>query len=389
MSKILQIFPKLQRGGLEIGALQIATALKARSQGSLIIAEPGPLLKTIEERGLDYIPLSTSTKNPLKILWNAYRLIKIIKAHNVALVHLRSRAPAWSAYLACKWTKTPTISTLHGMYKTNGSLKNWYNSVMVRPTHIITISHEGKKYIQTHYTKYLTPHTQIHVIYRGIEERFFSITHQKTAKQELYDKLDIPEKSLTILICGRVGSQKGHHILLEAIPYLQDLPLHIICVGDTTEHADFVAKMNQRLKDIGWTHKVHKVGAVDDTLAYYDAVDLVVFPITRPEPFGRVIVEAQARKKCVIASDLGASREVLSPHLHEFLVPPNDSYALAKAIRKHFEIPKKAMKDLCEKAYSYVEKNFREDHMVNSTIQIYEKILKETATTSHQRKISK
>jgi hypothetical protein len=66
--------------------------------------------------GGELIALPAGTKNPAKLLMKARALAAHIRARNVDLVHARSRAPAWSAYLAARWTKRPFVTTYHGIY---------------------------------------------------------------------------------------------------------------------------------------------------------------------------------------------------------------------------------------------------------------------------------
>jgi len=69
----------------------------------------------------------------------------------IALIHARSRAPAWSALLAARRTGIPFVTTYHGAYGEKGKLKNWYNSVMARGDMVIANSHYIAKLIRSRY----------------------------------------------------------------------------------------------------------------------------------------------------------------------------------------------------------------------------------------------
>ncbi len=62
--------------------------------------------------------------------------------------------------------------------------------------------------------------------------------------------------------------------------------------------------------------------------------DVVVSASNRPEGFGRVIVEAQAMGRPVVATDHGGARETVLPGETGWLVPPGDRNALAAAIER-------------------------------------------------------
>ena len=66
-----------------------------------------------------HIALPLMTKDLLGIWRNARRLEALIRQHHVSIVHARSRAPAWSAWLACQRTGVPFVTTYHGTYSEN------------------------------------------------------------------------------------------------------------------------------------------------------------------------------------------------------------------------------------------------------------------------------
>ena len=97
------------------------------------------------------IHLPMDTKNPISIYRNKNKLISIIKKHNINIVHARSRAPAWSAYLATKKLNIAFITTFHGTYGVENILKKKYNEVMLKGDYIIAISKFIKEHIRKEY----------------------------------------------------------------------------------------------------------------------------------------------------------------------------------------------------------------------------------------------
>lgn len=376
MIKIVQIFPKLNRGGLEIGALQVSCALKKAGVEPTIIAEPGPLLETLKSEKIHYFPLNISTKNPFKILINSFHIYKFIKSENVDLIHIRSRAPGWSAWIAAKLAKKPIISTVHGQYSGRSFLKKLYNSVMLRPQHIIAISDFSKKYILDHYSSFLKHSPHIHTIHRGIETKFFESPPQPSFRQELCHSLGIPPQDFLLFMVGRISAQKGIHIAIEALSYIKNKNLHLLLVGDTQEHSGYFDNIRNTLKSLQLDGHAHFLGPHKNVVNFYDAVDGVLFPITRPEPFGRVIVEAQARKKILIGSHIGASSELMPPSMQSFLFPCQNAKILAQKITMLMHLTKIDKNYIENEGYHFVKDRFREDIMTSQTIEVYKEILK-------------
>ena len=84
--------------------------------------------------------LPLDSKNPLTIWRNAALLADVIRAERVAIVHARSRAPAWSAWLACRRTGAHFVTTYHGTYGEDLPFKRQYNAVMAKGERVIAAS---------------------------------------------------------------------------------------------------------------------------------------------------------------------------------------------------------------------------------------------------------
>ena len=141
MATVLQVLPALgTSGGVERGTIEIAKAI-VQSGGRAIVASSGGARQyELDRVGAEHVTLPLDTKAPFKMYKNIGRLADLIRRENVDVVHARSRAPAWSAYYACKRTKRPFLTTFHGTYGRANPLKRVYNSVMTRGEFVIAIS---------------------------------------------------------------------------------------------------------------------------------------------------------------------------------------------------------------------------------------------------------
>ena len=116
---IMQIVPALENGGVERGVVDIAKCLKNNNFLPIVVSNGGVLVYDLTEAGINHIKLAVNTKNPIKIYANIKKIAAIIKKFNVDIVHVRSRAPMFAAYYACKKTNTKLVSTVHGIYSLN------------------------------------------------------------------------------------------------------------------------------------------------------------------------------------------------------------------------------------------------------------------------------
>ena len=155
--KVLQVIPKLGYGGAEIGCYDLAHYLPENNCSSYIVTSGGALLKYVNKKKVTVIRLPVHSKNPILIFINSLILIFVILFFNISIVHARSRAPAWSCLFATKITRRKFVTTFHGTYNFNSSIKKFYNSVMVRSDLLIAGSNFIFSHINENYSKYLNP----------------------------------------------------------------------------------------------------------------------------------------------------------------------------------------------------------------------------------------
>ena len=88
--------------------------------------------------------------------------------------------------------------------------------------------------------------------------------------------------------------------------------------------------------------------------AAYMLADVVVSASRDPEGFGRVIVEAQAMGRPVVATDHGGARETIVPSVTGWLVPPRDPAVLAAAIGEALSIAVEERQQLAQRSIAHI-----------------------------------
>ena len=171
---ILQVIPAMDMGGAEVGTLEISSYMKKKGWNLIVTSSGGSLVEKLNFRKINHIKLPLNSKNPLIIFFNIFKLAWIIKKYKVKIVHVRSRAPAWSTYYACSMFRgVKLVSTVHGAYNNQNIFKKIYNSIMLKSTKIIAISRYIKNYLLKNYKFSRKELEKIVVIPRGIDpERF-------------------------------------------------------------------------------------------------------------------------------------------------------------------------------------------------------------------------
>ena len=111
--KVLQVIPRLGYGGAETGCYDLAHFLPEKGCKSFIVTSGGELLKFVNKEKVKVFKLWVHSKNPFLILFNTIIISFIILIYNINIVHARSRAPAWSCFLASKITFRKFVTTFH------------------------------------------------------------------------------------------------------------------------------------------------------------------------------------------------------------------------------------------------------------------------------------
>jgi len=371
---ILQVLPALGTGGVERGTLEMTEAI-TRAGGKAIVASAGGALSAqIRRAGAEMITLPLNRKNPFAIWRNAAKLTALIRSRRIDIVHARSRAPAWSAWLACKRTGTRFLTTYHGVYSENFPGKRAYNAVMIKGALVIAIS---RHVAQTIRGRYQIPANRIRIIHRGADLALFdpdNVSGERLAQLAERWRLP-PERRPVILLPARLTRWKGAEVLVRALARLQNREAFVVLAGPEQGNGAFSRSLVILAGQLGVSDRLRLVGNCDDMQAAYKLSDLVVAPSLEPEPFGRTVVEAQAMGRIVVASANGGAAETIEHGVTGFLVPPGDVAQLADAIDYVLQMPQEASRAFGERARASVAANFAKETMQAATIVVYRELL--------------
>ena len=134
------------------------------------------------------------------------------------------------------------------------------------------------------------------------------------------------------MLPGRLTSWKGHAVLLDAIARLDRPDVMCVFVGSHQGRRSYAKELERQATRLGIAGRLRLVGQCEDMPAALSLADVVVHASTKPEAFGRVVIEAQAMGRPVIASDLGGPVETVRHGETGWRVSPADPEALAAAI---------------------------------------------------------
>ena len=145
----------------------------------------------------------------------------------------------------------------------------------------------------------------------------------------------IPADAPVVGIVGHLQRWKGQLVVAEAVARARRRHPELRCLivgGVHTMGEDYAAELRARCEAPDLAGHVVLTGARRDVPACMDAMDVVIHSSTRPEPFGRVLIEAMALGRPLIAPREGGPREIVVDGETGFLVAPRDPEAVAAAI---------------------------------------------------------
>ena len=378
--KVLQVIPKLGYGGAEIGCYDLAHYLKEQKSSSFIATSGGELLKYIDKKKVKLFRLPVHSKNPLLILINIFILTFIVLFYKINILHVRSRAPAWSCYYVSKITRCKLVTTFHGTYNFNNSIKKKYNAIMLQSDCVIAGSNFIFSHIKEKYPEYISRIKKFLVIFRGINTEYYDPDNIKEADRiKFLKKLNIDANKKIILMPGRLTEWKGQEIFIEA---LNDLKIKYgyknfiaILLGSDQGRKIYKKKLIRLIERFRLNNEVIFLEHAPSMPVAYSVSSVIVSASIEPEAFGRISVEAQSMKKPIVASDIGGSRETIVDNKTGLLFSSSDHHSLSEKLDFIFRLDDTSLNVMGNNGRKNVQKKFNVEKMCFSTYSEYKKLI--------------
>ena len=375
---IAQILPALNTGGVERGVIEVSKSLVDNNFKSIVISSGGHMETQLRRTGSIHYTLDVNSKNPMK--WRKIRkkLKFILEKEKVDLIHFCSRAPAWIGFPLGKILDIPVITSVHMRFRKSNYFKKIYNSILTRGDAIIAISNHIEMSIKSIFPKVSN---KIKLIHRGVDLNLFDANKIKPARIIAQSKLiGIKDSIPVIVMAARPALWKGYLVLFEALSKVKN-NFQCVLIGAADGNQKFQQQLINRIIKFNLEGKIKLVKSSRDIQAAMILGDIVVMPSVTPEPFGRIIVEAQALGKIPIAFDHGGASETIIDGKTGFLAEANNASSLAEKISFALSLKDSKRQKMGEYSKKFVSKNFSHDRMCNLTISLYKQCLAE-----HKRK---
>ena len=371
---IAQILPALNNGGVERGVVEISKALVDNNFKSIVISSGGYMVPQIIRNGGIHYELDVHTKNPLK--WSKIRneLKSVLEDENVDLIHFCSRAPAWIGFPLGAILDIPIITSVHMRFRKSNIFKKYYNSILTKGNFIIAISKHIERSIKNSFPNVSS---KIKVIHRGVDLDQFNPSKINPARIISQSKhLNLKDNVPVIIMAARPAMWKGYQVLIKALSKVKhNFQCVFIGAGDGSQK--FQNILIKKIIQSKLETKIKLIGSTRDIQAAMILGDLIIMPSLTPEPFGRIVLEAQALGKIPIAFDHGGASETIIDGKTGFLAEPFNVESLSEKISFALSLKPQKREKIGEFAKKIVSKNYSHHRMCNLTISLYKQTIAE------------
>ncbi len=310
--KVVQILPDLNGGGVEKGTLEIADALVKNGDESIVISAGGRMVEQLEAEGSRHVKWDLGKKS-LFTFRHIWALRRWIAEERPDILHVRSRMPAWVVWLAWKGlpeaTRPRFITTVHGLYSVS-----WYSEIMCKGEKVIAVSKTVERYIRENYPK--TDMSKVELIYRGVDPEEFPYGYKpsQTWLDAWHSEYPQLAGKMVITLPGRLTRLKGHHDFIDLIKAMKSShpQVHgLIVGGEDPKRPDYAKELRDRVISENLTESITFTGARKDIRDVFAVSDVVLSLSTKPESFGRTVLEALSLGVPVVGYDHGGVGEIL------------------------------------------------------------------------------
>ncbi len=353
MKKILYVEGNIDGtvGGSYFSLLFLASGLdRNRFQPTVVFARENSLIPTYESRGVRV--LIRARPQPARFSFpggalvakavnfiagfivEPLRLARFLRRENVAVLHLNNAVTLNQTWMMGAWfARIPCVTHERGInpvYKTR-------DHVLSRTLRaIIAISKAVEENLVTRGMK------RVVMIHNGLNAQEMRVTRPAA---EIRAELGLSAGKRLIGVVGNIKEWKGQRLVVQAVAALREEFPDVVAllIGDAPPgepaYRDEILKL---ARESGIAERIIVTGFQQNVANYINALEIQLHTSTSPEPFGRVLLEAMALGKPLIASNGGAVPEIVVHGVTGLVFEPGSAADLTTCLRRLLSDPAQA-----------------------------------------------
>lgn len=375
--KVLFLITKSSWGGAQRYVFDLATKLPADTfTVAIAVGGNGPLTELLKDEGLKVYPLKNLQRDVsfLQELLATFAILNIIRKERPDVLHVNSSKAGALGALVGRLCRVPRIIfTAHG-WAFNEDRSNT-QKFLLKAIHWITILLSHETIAVSHGMKaqmnWIGTQKKMTVVHLG--RTIANMKYKEDARGILEMKIIETDARLIdyhddfwLGTIAELHPIKRLNRAIDAVSALiKDIPnLRFIIIHDGQQKA----QLQQQIKDLGLEKHIFFTGMIEDAARFLPAFDLFVLP-SKSEAFGYVLIEAGQAGVPVVATAVGGITDIITDGENGLLVPPDDTPALARALRTLILDEDLRMK--LARAHHEKSMTFTTEKMVQETVAVY------------------
>jgi len=380
---ILQLAPALHDDPAGNAAVDIALILLQSGARAIVAGNEGALVDKLCAFGGEWLPMPHDTINPLRIFQNTNRLAGLINDERVDIVHAQSAAGAWSARAAINRMPIFLVTSFPDRVPARSWAGDWFRRSLARGDRVIApSSYVSRAMIE----RYKLPAERITVIPRAIDTTAFgpaSLSGDRT--NSLRRAWGVLPDTRVVLVPGRLAPWNGQLDMIDAARLLaagSQGNIVFVFAGDDRSEPRYVRTLRRQTRMHGIDTLCRFIGQCPDMPAAFAVSDVVAVPALEPPLSGRVVAEAQASGRPVVATTVGVLPECVlaPPRMRDelrtgWLVAPGNVVDLARAITTALTLDETSYEALGARARQFAEFAFSAESVADAIRGVYTSLL--------------
>ncbi len=370
MYKILYLSPSASLLGARKSLLVLLENLDKSKYLPIVVCpqKDGELVKILRGKGIKTEILRLRNWRKLRNIrflpHIIYSLVKLIRKEKINLIHCNEFWVNPYGVIVAKITRLPCITHI----RTSLNVKKIKNYLLAYSDKLITVSDATRKPFEE-FPKIIRKTT---TIYNGVDTKQFNPTIKG---EDIRNKLNINQEDIVIGTIGQLYPDKGQKTFIEAasIVLKRYSKTRFLIVGDAKKER-YKTQLENLVSELHLQDQIIFTGKRKDIPQILASIDIFTLPSLN-EAFPRVIIEAMACGKPVIATSVGGNSEAVIDGASGFIIPVNSPDVLAQKIIELIE-DKDKRQEMGRMGRKRVVNNFSLEYYVESIEKVYNKILK-------------
>lgn len=372
---VIQVTPDLHGGNAARGAIDLARAVKAAGGKSIVISGGGNLHTELARAAVEHIPLSIDAGSSYVRKRAGKRLGELLEEKAAHIAHVRSLPALEAALLMREKLALRIVASVFEFEESLGFFGRKRLRALGEADAVIAVS----RYVAGALKSSLRLEDRlVSVVPPGVDMSRYSATavsHERII--QMAHAWRVPEDRRIILVPARYKPTAGLEYVVEAVKRLDRADIFCILLGDEAEFGGRRGEIEAVIKRFDAGGLVQMADYSNDMPAAYMLADTVVVADTAAKGSSRVVLEAQAMGRPIIATDVGGVAEGLLPGVTGWDVPPRNAGSLANALATTLALGATERAKLALTSVQHIADHYSLDAMSEATLAIYDRLLEE------------